>query len=37
MSIFGDGVAGPILVAVMGVVALAVVFARRNRHLAPAT
>jgi PiT family inorganic phosphate transporter len=36
-AIFGDGAAGPIIVTIVGIAALALVFARRNRHLAPAT
>ena len=33
-QIFGDGAAGPIIVAMLGVAALATVFARRNKDLA---
>src|SRR5687767_2425250 len=33
-QIFGDGAAGPIIVAILGVAALATVFARRNKGLA---
>ena len=36
-QLFGDGVAGPIIVMVIGIAALVTLFTRRNRHLVPAT
>jgi PiT family inorganic phosphate transporter len=32
-QIFGDGAAGPIIVTILGIAALATVFVRRNRHM----